>query len=255
MTPHARTARFLLGPAWVMGLAAVAWALHDLGGEQLAAPPIGSLEQLRGWLDERDAIVVGFTALRLGALAATWYLLAVTGLGVVARLVRAPQLVRLTDRATVAPVRRLLAGVAGLGLTATVIAAAAPRPAEHHRLVLQRLPDGAAAVMERMPGQPPEPGDDGTATMRVLDDQAPPRRPSPPQTWTIRSGDHFWHVAQAVLVEHWKRPVDDREVSAYWRVLVEHNRSRLADPANPDLVYAGQVLELPAPPPAPAGAP
>lgn len=79
-----------------------------------------------------------------------------------------------------------------------------------------------------------------------------PATPSPDgRTWQVQRGDHFWSIAQRVLAEAWRRPVAAHEVAPYWRTLVADNRSRLADPANPDLLFAGQVLTVPtvSPPP------
>jgi hypothetical protein len=42
------------------------------------------------------------------------------------------------------------------------------------------------------------------------------------------------------------RQVSEQEVAAYWRRVVENNRDRLVSPTNPDLLFAGQILELPA---------
>ena len=39
--------------------------------------------------------------------------------------------------------------------------------------------------------------------------------------------------------------VDEAAVARYWESLVELNRSRLADPGNADLLFAGQVMLLP----------
>jgi nucleoid-associated protein YgaU len=38
---------------------------------------------------------------------------------------------------------------------------------------------------------------------------------------------------------------DDGEVVRYWLRLIEANTDRLADPANPDLIFPGQVFALP----------
>ena len=54
--------------------------------------------------------------------------------------------------------------------------------------------------------------------------------------------------AQSVLTESWGRTPTDREVAPYWRSLVDTNRSRLADPNNPDLIFSQQALEVPPPP-------
>jgi nucleoid-associated protein YgaU len=72
-----------------------------------------------------------------------------------------------------------------------------------------------------------------------------------PATWTIAPGDHLWHVAEQTLSDAWGREPTDAEVAPYWDALVEHNRATLAVPGNPDLVYPGQIFELPAIPPAP----
>jgi hypothetical protein len=66
----------------------------------------------------------------------------------------------------------------------------------------------------------------------------------------VRHGDHFWRVAELSLAAALGRAPTDRETDRYWRSLVTLNRARLADPRNPELLYVGQVLELP---PVPAG--
>ncbi|MEY2464846.1 MAG: hypothetical protein QOH64_2984, partial [Acidimicrobiaceae bacterium] len=37
----------------------------------------------------------------------------------------------------------------------------------------------------------------------------------------------------------------EREVTRYWRALIEANRASLPDPLNPDLLFAAAVLVLP----------
>jgi nucleoid-associated protein YgaU len=73
-----------------------------------------------------------------------------------------------------------------------------------------------------------------------------------PGSWSVRPGDHFWAIAEQVLADAWGRPPTDAEVGRYWRTLVETNRSRLPDPANPDLLFPGQSLTVPPPPARPA---
>ncbi len=68
----------------------------------------------------------------------------------------------------------------------------------------------------------------------------------------MRPGDHFWTVAERVLADAWGRQPTDIELLPYWRAVVETNRSRLADPANPDLLFPGQTLTVPPPPVRPA---
>jgi flagella basal body P-ring formation protein FlgA len=61
---------------------------------------------------------------------------------------------------------------------------------------------------------------------------------------TLRPGEEVLRTA-------WDRAPDDGETDPYWRVLVEVNRDVLADPENADLLFPGQVLEVPPPPPRP----
>ena len=67
-------------------------------------------------------------------------------------------------------------------------------------------------------------------------------------TWIVEAGDHLWSIAERTLASAWARAVSDDEVAPYWRHVVEHNRARLADPSNPDLIFPGQTFLLPAPP-------
>jgi nucleoid-associated protein YgaU len=62
----------------------------------------------------------------------------------------------------------------------------------------------------------------------------------------VRPGDSLWSIAEEALLDL-NGHVEDRDVVRYWRRVVEANRSALADPANPDLIFAGQVIALPVP--------
>ena len=77
--------------------------------------------------------------------------------------------------------------------------------------------------------------------------------PAPPPTvaasnesdmWVVEHGQSFWVIAQSHLDDVRGQRVGEREVDAYWRQLVELNRSRLVN-GNEDLLFTGQVLELP----------
>jgi len=105
-------------------------------------------------------------------------------------------------------------------------------------------PPAPAAMAE--PAPPPDPS---------LPAAVPAPVPVPPvpdgSTWTVAGGEHFWSIAEHVLAAAWHRPPSDGEIDPYWRSLVDANRSRLRDPKNPDLLFAGQVLAVPRPPPPP----
>ena len=114
-------ARLLLATAWTGSIAALLWSLTRVGHGRLSTPPLFDGDRLSAWLADRDAVTVGFALLRLVALGLGWYLLVVTGLGLLARASRLPGLVRLADLATVPAVRRALGGMAGLGLSASAV--------------------------------------------------------------------------------------------------------------------------------------
>jgi hypothetical protein len=69
--------------------------------------------------------------------------------------------------------------------------------------------------------------------------------PAQPNTWTIRRGEHLWHVAETVLAERLDRVPSTAEITTYWNKVIGANRDRLVDRDNPDLVFTGQELVLP----------
>ena len=77
------------------------------------------------------------------------------------------------------------------------------------------------------------------APLRRRPTRAPP--PIAAEEVVVARGDSFWSLAVEAVAAS-SRPAT---VDAYWRRLVELNRPRLVDPANPDLLYPGQVLVLP----------
>lgn len=68
--------------------------------------------------------------------------------------------------------------------------------------------------------------------------------------WTVRRGECFWSIADDALAHALGRAPSDAEVVPYWRAMIQANRHLLADPANADLIYPGQVFAVP-PVPAP----
>jgi nucleoid-associated protein YgaU len=206
--------------------------------------------------------MVAFCALRLAAMGLAGYLLATTLAGLLARIVGRAQWSAAVDAVSPLVVRRLLQGVAGLTVAATVTttqAAAWAAPG---------VPSGPASstpIMRRLPPDPPT----TSATAPLAGTASPPASPAtagrgagavdgahrppaqaPPAPWVIRPGDNLWSVAETTLVRAWGRVPSDAEVDDYWTGLIAVNRARLAYGDDPDLVFPGQVFELPAPPPA-----
>jgi hypothetical protein len=104
-----------------------------------------------------------------------------------------------------------------------------PAPAEPTVAVMRSL-DGAPRV--------PPATDSPTAHQPVPDGAASDR-------WRVELGDHLWSIAAEVVAEHEPAP-DDRAIASYWERLVAANRTRLVDPDDPDLLFPGQELVLPA---------
>ena len=120
---------------------------------------------------------------------------------------------------TTPTVRRLVGGVAGLGLSTSVMSftvghvssggdrvavSSAAHPGSD-RIVLERLPTHDPAGLERPDDDAPS--HRGTATMRVVQvtEPAPAPPPAAPTTaaWTVAPGDSLWGKAESVLASAW----------------------------------------------------
>ena len=250
--PHPCRADGWLLAAWVAILAGCVAGLHAVGGD-LSPPPLADADAVGAWLDHRPPVAAAFAGARLVALALAWYLLAATVAGILARASGVATLVRAADAASLPLVRRLVHGAAGLALvTATAtgagagVAGAAAQPGPAAVEAMRLLPGGEAPPPPRMRLLPPPAG------AASLDAGGTTAAPAGAPTWTVQPGDHLWAVAARVLGEAWGREPSDAEVDPYWRAVVDANRARLRDPGDPDRIFAGQVLEVPAPPARPA---
>ncbi|MET0158327.1 MAG: LysM peptidoglycan-binding domain-containing protein, partial [Acidimicrobiales bacterium] len=75
----------------------------------------------------------------------------------------------------------------------------------------------------------------------------PAQEPAPgaAQMYTVAVGDSFWSIAEDQVTIRLGRTPTDAEVLEPWLALIDANRDRLLDPADPDLLHPGQVLRLP----------
>jgi len=193
----------------VISIAAVG-LLHASGG-RLAAPSLAHPSRWPRWALSRPPLEVGMAAVRLLAIAGASYLLAI-GIAATAASLSGLRPLATAAGALTLPALRPLLGVA---------VAAAPVRAPVATVTLHRV-DSAPAV----------------ATT-----------PAPPEaTWTVARGDSFWSIAVNIISGAWDRAPTAAEVVPYWSRLVDANRSRLADPARPDLIFAGQVFVVLPPP-------
>jgi putative peptide zinc metalloprotease protein len=74
-------------------------------------------------------------------------------------------------------------------------------------------------------------------------------------TWHVQSGDDFWHMAEQILTDAYRRAPTPAEHGAYWVQLVEANRDRLVNADDASTIFAGQdfAVILPALTPTPGG--
>jgi nucleoid-associated protein YgaU len=154
MAPTLRsTARLGL---WTAALVAVLRLLAATGGGPLSVP-VNSPRELRAWVADTSPPDMTVALLRLGALALTGYLLAVTVLAVAARLLRLRGLAAAVEGMTPTMVHRLVSAGSGIGLVLGAVAGALPAvdpgPAPGGSTVAANAPaaDRASATMSRLP--------------------------------------------------------------------------------------------------------
>jgi nucleoid-associated protein YgaU len=61
-----------------------------------------------------------------------------------------------------------------------------------------------------------------------------------PDTVVVVPGDHLWKISERRL-----GPASPDEIAPYWREVIQVNTPRLRS-GDPDLIYPGEVVELPA---------
>ncbi len=72
-----------------------------------------------------------------------------------------------------------------------------------------------------------------------------PAAPPSDRTWVVARGEHLWSIAADVQASRLGRQPTIDEVARLHTAVIELNRNRLADPDNPDLIFAGQELIVP----------
>lgn len=108
---------------WLVVLLVAVVAFEALGRPPLASPPVTQPAAWLAWVQSSTADQIAFNLLRLLGVALAWYLVGVTAVGVLARLVRWGGLVRVADALTVGPVRTLVQQALGATLAVSSVAA------------------------------------------------------------------------------------------------------------------------------------
>lgn len=239
---------------WMVVLVVGVVAGHTLGSGMLAVPGV-EVAAWRAWAATTDPLVAVMALLRVAALAAGWYLLVATALGVGARAFHAVRLVRFADRISAPIVRRVLQrGMGAMVATALVTSVPAPEAQAAEPPPVAVLQDGPSTLTMR--GVSPE---IDRAQPRASHDAVPPwqrfldlNEPRAPErivedraTHTVRAGESLWRIAEIQLAAVLGREPRDAEVVPYWRDLIERNRDRLIVADDPDLIVPGQEFLLP----------
>lgn len=231
-------------------LAGAVLVLHG-AGHPLSPPTLRSPGRWTAWAAGQEPLVVAFSVARLVALVVACYLLGVTVLGAVARLAHAARVASVLDRVTVGPVRRMLAASLSVSVVTVGAATVARIPNARPAAAVATYDTGPSTSTTAPPTAPGAAEADAaaTVTMHRLPDvpAAEPASPVPAGHWTVEPGQCFWSIAEAVLARARGTPPTEVETVAYWHRLIDANRAGLADPGNPDLVFPGQVLAVPAP--------
>lgn len=222
-------------------LSGLAWLLVTGPSDGVAGPDQLSASAIDDWYQQAGPAVVVIAAIRGVAIVLTGWLLLLALLQVVTSLPLLRLARPVVDVVTPRAMQRLLHGVAGASLAAAV---ALPGPV----VALAAEPPPDVAVMQVIDAETSPPT---TAPPPLAPPPTAADAPSPAvvplastPTTVVQGGDSFWSIAEAHL-QHLGAGPTDREVVRYWERLVAVNVGRLVDPANPDLLYAGQVLELP----------
>jgi nucleoid-associated protein YgaU len=67
-------------------------------------------------------------------------------------------------------------------------------------------------------------------------------------TVVVEPGDHLWKISEAELARRLGRSAGPDEVAPYWLTVIDANRDSLHS-GDPDLIYPGELITLPAPSP------
>jgi hypothetical protein len=239
---------------WLLGLVGMGTALLHLDGS-------GSLvvdwSHPGTWLARTPPDVALAALARLGGIVAVSWVVASSLLYLGVRLagVRGSRVGWLS----IGPVRRLVETVlAGSFVLAGIVPALARPDATTgtlHPTTTVTLHPTTTGVRAVHPAYVPVPA--GSSSPSHRDERAPagptsvrdePASLSPgPVVVVVRPGDHLWGLAERRLRQLWGRRPRPAEIAHYWVATVAANEDRLRS-GDPDLVYPGEEIVLPATP-------
>lgn len=263
------------GPALARQWAGAALAVGGLLLTDLSPvpdPPVLHPGHLIAWWGAHQPVVAAMSLLRVGGLLCGGYWLLLCSAVVVFK--RAGHLVRLARLRLpgIGHLMRVATGgsligvavvcAAGCATTAGHPSATAPRPPElvpldnpsapstPPRITVPHLQAAPAASTPARGG--PATGQPGLPPPTASADAAPAAVPTATTSstaatsWTVRPGEDLWSITESVLIARLGHAPDQREVAALWIRVIDTNRPDLPDPANPNLIFAGDTVVIPA---------
>lgn len=236
---------------------------------------IAALHRLARWFPQGTLLDSGgplepavAATFRLIGLGAGYWLAASTLLYLIGRASNLPTALRAVSWVTIGPVRRLVDGIVAGALVVTVgLPAHAGTTEPGYVPIPARDPTSADPATN----QNPTPGNDDWPLAPSTEipegrrpaDQAPMPPITDPQAANlgsvglpgpalveateivVRPGDHMWALAEERLSAARGRVVSDTEITPYWLQVVASNESSIRS-GDPDLIFPGEVLVLPA---------
>ena len=213
----------------LIGALSAATLLLRLGGA-LPLPDGVDRAHIDTWLRDVGAVRASFGLARAMALGLAVYMALLAILALVAALSGAAGAARVALRIALPSLRPLVAPIAAITLTVSTAVPAVAQGRDQPPPVMQVVasPDSNPPVMRLVPAPAPvAPTVSATAT-----------------THTVAPGDTFWSIAEDTIRAE-GHAASDHDVVSYWHALIDLNRDRLRVPGEPDLIFPGQVFELP----------
>lgn len=185
----------------------------------------------------------------LAALGCAIWLAVSTLLYLAAGASRVPALIRSIGWMTLPAIRKVSEGaLAALLVTSTI--AAGPVRAQAPSPVVVVVDEGDALLPPGFVGLGREmiEGAGPQAETRVPPLPTLPHEANPPGVApvlvTVQTGDNLWALSRRHLTDLLDRHPTNQEIAPYWRQVIAHNQPHLIS-GDPDLIYAGEVIEMP----------
>ena len=247
-----------LASRWLVTLAAT-FVIAYVGDQRLAAPPVLHPTEVMSWWSAVGPVVGAMSVLWAVSVSvgAYWLLLCTVALAAHSagrviwlahfKLPGTAHLLRATASASILGATILASTGCGVGGGGAARSNTARIPAPPVLLPVAGAP--TTTVPLGLPGsaapEPPTPAPQSSAGTT--------QQPSAPAVegrrgvtrWTVKPGDDLWSITESVLAGRLGYRPDDRQVAALWLRVVEANRVNLPDPDNPNLIFAGEVVDVP----------